>query len=282
MLHSQDLSGARQELRQDRRWLRARNRLRDLRDRTALRRRRNRQHLCALYSVTCQALGAVCGEHSNRCGGRVNCGTCPTNQVCRDGQCCTPKTCAELGSTCGEVDNGCGGKVNCGTCQPNERCDTTGTANICVPCTPKTCAELGKQCGMTSNGCGGQVDCGPCQIGVCSEQQLLHPAALHQRMRSGRRRLRRPRAVSRLPDRAGMQRQPLLSAGHVRVTRARLRQRLEPMRRDAQLRHLPERPGMSEQRHVLRARAAAARRRAGRPSPTVAARSLTCPPCIPS
>jgi hypothetical protein len=58
--------------------------------------------------ATCADLGKSCGQHDDGCGGKIDCGACPTN--------CVPKTCQQLGKTCGTWDDGCGGTASCGAC----------------------------------------------------------------------------------------------------------------------------------------------------------------------
>jgi hypothetical protein len=131
---------------------------------------------------TCQALGANCGPVTDtKCGGIVQCGSCPSGQACgaggpnvcgtgtsSDAGKCTPKTCADLGANCGAVSDGCGGLLQCGTCATGQQCGLGGP-NVCgttVPeggtCTPQTCADQGLSCGPAGDGCGGTLDCGSC------------------------------------------------------------------------------------------------------------------------
>jgi hypothetical protein len=109
--------------------------------------------------------GGSCGLIPSFCTpDRVNCGGCPSGQVCSTAAgnscqlACTPTTsCATQGDSCGSVSDGCGNTLNCGTC--------TGNRAICVGgaclCTATTCAALGASCGTVGNGCGGTLTCGP-------------------------------------------------------------------------------------------------------------------------
>src|SRR2546428_1548200 len=106
--------------------------------------------------MTCASPGFSCGSVPDGCGGTLNCGTCPSGQVCNIyNQCgvpCTPSTCAQVGANCGETGDGCGGIIDCGTCPAGQTCNSI----ICVPsCTPATCQSLGYNCGTASDGCGG-------------------------------------------------------------------------------------------------------------------------------
>jgi len=40
--------------------------------------------------TTCSAQGAQCGSMSDRCGGTLNCGTCPQGQICNENRCAAP------------------------------------------------------------------------------------------------------------------------------------------------------------------------------------------------
>ncbi|MFO0672208.1 MAG: hypothetical protein U0235_21715 [Polyangiaceae bacterium] len=58
---------------------------------------------------------------------------------------CKPKTCAEATFTCGSLDDGCGGKLDCGTCKSNETCETSSGPNHCRQDTPyESCAKSGR------------------------------------------------------------------------------------------------------------------------------------------
>lgn len=109
---------------------------------------------------TCQQLGANCGAATDtKCGGVVQCGSCPAGQTCGatkpnvcgagggggpDG--CAPQTCASQKITCGQAGDGCGGVLNCGTCtapqtcggDPNKpgQCGCTGECALVPTCPP--------------------------------------------------------------------------------------------------------------------------------------------------
>src|SRR6185312_6889249 len=68
---------------------------------------------------TCAQLNANCGPTTDpKCGGVVQCGTCPTGQTCGGtgpNQCgwgspdaCSPLTCATQKANCGPIGDGCG------------------------------------------------------------------------------------------------------------------------------------------------------------------------------
>jgi len=42
---------------------------------------------CACEAATCEALGAMCGEHDDGCGGTLSCGTCADGTACIAGAC---------------------------------------------------------------------------------------------------------------------------------------------------------------------------------------------------
>lgn len=111
----------------------------------------------------CRAVGRECGTLKSACTGKdINCGTCPTGEVCNaNGVCgapCTPKTCNDFKDLeCGTFDDGCKGTVTCGTCAGG-LCDQT--TNKC--CKGKTCAaDYTGKCGDNlPTGCGAAtVDC---------------------------------------------------------------------------------------------------------------------------
>jgi hypothetical protein len=134
------------------------------------------------------SLTQYCGKIGNGCGGTIDCGGCPTNQVCGayiPGVCadpnCTPTvaSCTVNGGTyCGMIGDGCGRAVDCGaSCTAPETCGGTGVANLCgAPgCTPATCSFPGGQyCGEVGDGCGHALDCGGCAAGsTCDAQKHL-------------------------------------------------------------------------------------------------------------
>jgi hypothetical protein len=118
---------------------------------------------------TCTPLTAcpaqyVCGSYPNGCGtdgGLLDCGTCPTNSDCVNGQCvaCVPITTCPAGVKCGDIPNGCGGIVSCGNCSVTQAC-INGTCS--TGCTPATQCPNGVTCGVAPDGCGGVVQCGVC------------------------------------------------------------------------------------------------------------------------
>jgi len=127
---------------------------------------------------TCHQIGATCGAVADGCGGLLNCGTCPSGQMCGGGGApntcgsgpCTPTTCAKLGATCGPTGDGCGGMLDCGTCNAPQTCSGGGKPNQCG-CLPATsCGSV--TCGAIPDGCGGMVACGSCPSGqACSGGQ---------------------------------------------------------------------------------------------------------------
>jgi hypothetical protein len=109
----------------------------------------------------CEETGKECGLVSGTPIGRIDCGSCPTGQLCKtDNLCCTPSTCTGQGRACGPALDGCGNTLDCGTCSTGNVCTAAGNC-----CTPKTCSELGRTCGTVSDGCGGTLNCGTCGQG---------------------------------------------------------------------------------------------------------------------
>ena len=87
-------------------------------------------------SVTCTPPnGRYCGVIGNGCFGTIDCGTCPTGQICEAGLCvggadCVPLACqVTAGQYCGKVGNGCGRAMDCGTCAAGQTCSASG---LCV------------------------------------------------------------------------------------------------------------------------------------------------------
>jgi hypothetical protein len=146
---------------------------------------------------TCTDFNYNCGPNSDGCGGLLQCGTCPTGEMCgyggysvcgsiftttgTDGSIaadggppiCTPKTCADLGYNCGPAGDGCGGLLACGSCTSPQFCGGGGMPSVCggnngltpdgsVACRAKTCADWGFNCGPAGDGCGGSLSCGTC------------------------------------------------------------------------------------------------------------------------
>jgi hypothetical protein len=89
--------------------------------------------------VTCDAVGAQCGEVPDGCEGVLACGSCPQGQTCGGGgpnvcgtAACTPATCAALGAACGLAGDGCGATLDCGGCPEGQTCGGGGAANQCA------------------------------------------------------------------------------------------------------------------------------------------------------
>ncbi|HEY6878175.1 MAG TPA: hypothetical protein VI299_09150, partial [Polyangiales bacterium] len=139
--------------------------------------------------VTCDVPGSAtgetyCGTIADQCGALLNCGSCPTGQVCGattpnrcgPGSSCTPRNCTQAGAGCGLVGDGCGGVLNCGTCNSPQTCGGAGVSNQCGNgqggCNKLTCGNV--QCGQASDGCGGLLDCGTCPSGnYCQDGACL-------------------------------------------------------------------------------------------------------------
>jgi hypothetical protein len=132
------------------------------------------------------ATGKYCGLIADGCGGNVNCGTCPTNQVCANGVCtsgsiydggvftsCTPPG----GQYCGDIGNGAGGKLACGACPGDWLCtDGLCTGNPAT-CVSRACVTpSGNYCGVIGDDCGHAKDCGACPAGQACVNSLCVPA----------------------------------------------------------------------------------------------------------
>ena len=116
-----------------------------------------------------------CGTVGDGCGSKLECGACPTGQVCNAGVCasanCVPLTCTS-GTTryCGTIGDGCGGTLPCGDCAAGSTCGGGGVPGVCTAtnCTPITCNPTGggQYCGRIGNGCAGVLDCPACPGGM--------------------------------------------------------------------------------------------------------------------
>jgi hypothetical protein len=123
--------------------------------------------MCTALDNTACTTG-VCGKMPNGCGGTLDCGSCPSGQICGLDNLCAPATCQTSscqaqGATCGTVADGCGGTLTCPMCSAGQQCGLY-TPNQCAPtCTPTSMASActGK-CGYVSDGCGGTHACGGC------------------------------------------------------------------------------------------------------------------------
>ena len=117
--------------------------------------------------INCYGYGYTCGTASDGCGGAIDCGTCPSGQVCNNHNCyparCTPFTCQQVGANCETTGDGCGGTIDCGSCPNGQHCNSI----TCVPdCVPATCKAAGLTCGTAPDGCGGSLNCGGCKNGM--------------------------------------------------------------------------------------------------------------------
>jgi len=120
-------------------------------------------------SATCTPPnGRYCGMIGNGCFATLDCGACPTGQMCEGGICvvsnCTPLACQlPAGKYCGSVGDGCGRAMDCGTCGATQTCSGSGLC-VATNCTPMTCnVGTSRFCGTIGDGCGGMLDCGGCQ-----------------------------------------------------------------------------------------------------------------------
>lgn len=55
---------------------------------------------CAPDCLTCADVGATCGQHSDGCGGTLNCGGCPIGETCSSGSCEPESHDSALGMSC--------------------------------------------------------------------------------------------------------------------------------------------------------------------------------------
>jgi hypothetical protein len=132
--------------------------------------------------ITCeQATGRYCGNVGDGCGRMLDCGGCPSGQICGgagtanicapDASMCTPLTCVQTGGRyCGKIGDGCGRALECGDCPTGQACGGDGTTGVCGSgsgsCTPLTCNPIGgRYCGNIGDGCGRALACGDCPAG---------------------------------------------------------------------------------------------------------------------
>src|SRR4051812_38436346 len=122
-----------------------------------------------------------CGMIGDNCGGKLDCGDCPSGQICRGNICspefgdaCVALKCTQTGGTyCGRIGDGCGQLLDCGNCQSPMSCGGGGLPSVCganpdsgsCPTTTTCTPANGRYCGVVGNGCGGQIDCGSCPGG---------------------------------------------------------------------------------------------------------------------
>jgi hypothetical protein len=132
----------------------------------------------ACVPLTCTQQSIGCGLAGDGCGNLIDCGMCPSGQVCGGGgvpgQCgapdagsCVPTTCAAQNIACGPTGDGCGNLIQCGNCPSGQMCGGAGVAGQCgAPsggCVPLTCQQQGFNCGPAGDGCGNLLQCGTCQ-----------------------------------------------------------------------------------------------------------------------
>ncbi len=123
---------------------------------------------CTPVTQNAACTAGVCGAVPNGCGGTINCGGCPTGQICgANNTCsaanCTKTDCAMQGATCGVVADGCGGTVTCPGCASGQVCGLFTPNQCAITCTPSNMATAcAGKCGSVSDGCGGVHSCGGC------------------------------------------------------------------------------------------------------------------------
>ena len=105
--------------------------------------------------TTCNNAGATCGTASDGCGGTLNCGSCPSGQVCTNNNCysatCQAFTCGP--NSCGCSGDGCGGTLCCGGCAVGAYCNVPICAQLCNDCAAMEVVTTSFQ---------------PCTNGVCN------------------------------------------------------------------------------------------------------------------
>jgi len=119
-------------------------------------------------TVTCGTTcpqGQICGGGglANVCGGGSVAGDGGPGSTCQ------PITTCPL-NFCGPIADGCGGVIQCGNCPSPEVCGANGVASQCggsnqCTQTPQATACAGFTCGFQPDGCGGLWSCGSCPTG---------------------------------------------------------------------------------------------------------------------
>ncbi|HEY0705226.1 MAG TPA: hypothetical protein VGG33_00415, partial [Polyangia bacterium] len=75
------------------------------------------------------------------------------------------------GRFCGKIGDGCGGTLDCGMCPTGQVCGGSGIPGLCAAEDPASCKQLecaqpnGRYCGTVGDGCGRTKDCGACPAG---------------------------------------------------------------------------------------------------------------------
>lgn len=123
-------------------------------------------------AATCEPPGGrYCGVIGDHCGGKLDCGACPSDSSCQEGRCvrgadCVPLSCqAANGRYCDKLGDGCGRELDCGSCAEDQIC----TSRVCTRagCVPLSCESGGtRYCGTIGDGCGSALDCGDCNPGA--------------------------------------------------------------------------------------------------------------------
>ncbi len=82
---------------------------------------------------------------------------------------CHPRDCSDIGAECGMAADGCGGTIDCGDCPSPQVCggDRSQPNQCALPCSPLSCDDHDAQCGEVDDGCGSTIDCGDCSRGRC-------------------------------------------------------------------------------------------------------------------
>jgi hypothetical protein len=93
---------------------------------------------------------------------------------------CTPGTCLALAIECGSAPDGCGGVVDCGPCPTGQLCGGAGPNMCGTePCNALTCQQAALQCGVASDQCGGVLQCGNCpEDGPCTQGRCAPEVSL--------------------------------------------------------------------------------------------------------
>ena len=91
-------------------------------------------------AIACTSDAArYCGMIGDNCGGKLDCGDCPSGQICRGNICapdfgdaCVALKCTQTGGTyCGRIGDGCGQLLDCGSCHSPMTCGGGGLPSIC-------------------------------------------------------------------------------------------------------------------------------------------------------
>ena len=142
-------------------------------NRKSKRKKRDKRPDCTRTS--CAAQGATCGSIDDRCGGMLNCGSCPTCQTCSGGTCVT----AANGMACGERSPGATLRCCDGAC-PAPTCLARSTPCNLNDCFGACCSGLPFCTQPTACVCGARSVAQPSRSPCASDNDCQNPSGTAQ------------------------------------------------------------------------------------------------------